>query len=98
MATVLALPLMRTPDSTSGADAADRAAICPGCHTASPSLTMSAVIAGASWRCAQCAQRWSADRLAAVANYAAWVAARTASTSVSPTSSIERTAAIGVAL
>jgi hypothetical protein len=89
---------MSTTDSTPGAEAADRAAICPGCHTAAHSLTMSAVLAGASWRCTQCAQRWSADRLAAVANYAAWVAARAASASVSPASSIERTAATGVAL
>lgn len=98
MATILALPLMRATDSTPGAEPPERAAICPGCHTAAHSLTMSAVLAGTSWRCSQCAQQWSADRLAAVANYAAWVDARTASASVSPTSSIERIAAIDVAL
>jgi hypothetical protein len=97
MASVLAFSPMTTVDSMPGADAADSAAICPGCHTADPSLTMSAVIAGASWRCTQCAQRWSAARLAAVANYAAWVA-RAASASVSPASSIERAPATGVAL
>jgi hypothetical protein len=35
---------------------------------------MTAVKAGALWTCTRCAQRWDADRLAAVAGYAAWVA------------------------
>ena len=48
-------------------------AICPGCHTAEPGLTMVAVDAGAGWQCARCTQRWDAVRLAAVAAYMAWL-------------------------
>jgi hypothetical protein len=36
---------------------------------------MSAVVAGAAWRCARCAQRWDIDRLTTVADYDAWVVA-----------------------
>jgi hypothetical protein len=52
-------------------------AVCPACHTVAASLTMAAVLAGAAWRCTVCAQHWDLDRLRAVANYAAWVAAHT---------------------
>ena len=48
-------------------------AICPGCHTAEPSLTMDAVNAGATWQCRRCTQRWDAVRLATVAAYMAWL-------------------------
>lgn len=58
------------------ADALDRA-MCPRCQTTDASMTMSAVVAGAAWRCPRCAQRWDIDRLTTVAAYDAWVAART---------------------
>jgi transcription elongation factor Elf1 len=71
MPPVLAFRPLSTPDTS--ADAGDRA-LCPHCHTADASLTMTAVMAGAAWRCAVCAQRWDLDRLATVASYDAWVA------------------------
>jgi hypothetical protein len=49
---------------------------CPLCHTTNPSLTRDALQAGGDWRCVRCDQRWDASRLATVAAYAAWVAAR----------------------
>jgi hypothetical protein len=49
-----------------------RIATCPMCHTARPSLTRAAVLAGVDWRCARCGQRWDAERLATVTAYAAW--------------------------
>jgi hypothetical protein len=35
---------------------------------------MAAVQGGEGWQCPRCAQRWDAERLAAVGRYAAWVA------------------------
>ncbi len=46
-------------------------ATCPMCHT-SATLTQSAIEAGGGWRCVRCGQHWDAERLAAVAAYAAW--------------------------
>ncbi len=63
----MVLSLVRTH-----ADALDGRAACPMCHT-SAALTRSAVAAGADWRCVRCGQRWDGVRLAAVADYAAWV-------------------------
>ena len=51
------------------------AATCPLCHTVN-SLTDAALVAGGGWRCATCGQRWDAARLATVAAYARYVAAR----------------------
>jgi hypothetical protein len=50
-----------------------RIVTCPMCNTAHPSLTRAAVVAGEDWRCSRCGQQWDADRLAAVAAYAAWM-------------------------
>jgi ribosomal protein L37AE/L43A len=52
-----------------------RSLTCPMCH-ADASLTQSGLSAGGAWRCARCGQHWNADRLAAVAAYAVWVADR----------------------
>lgn len=52
---------------------ADGPTTCPMCHTVA-AITDQALAAGAGWRCARCGQRWSADRLAAVAAYARYVA------------------------
>jgi hypothetical protein len=49
-------------------------AICPGCHTVDPTMTTAAIEGGEGWQCPRCAQRWDAERLAAVARYATWVA------------------------
>ena len=48
---------------------------CPMCHTRA-SLTQSARDAGGAWRCVRCGQHWDATRLAAVAEYSAWVVER----------------------
>jgi ribosomal protein L37AE/L43A len=45
---------------------------CPMCHTTS--LTQSARDTGGAWQCVRCGQHWNAERLAAVAGYAVWVA------------------------
>jgi predicted Zn finger-like uncharacterized protein len=50
-----------------------RPATCPMCHT-SAALSRSALAAGGEWRCVRCGQHWDAERLAAVAAYAAWSA------------------------
>jgi len=50
-------------------------ATCPSCHTEDRTMTNLAVSAGADWQCSRCGSRWNAVRLAAVAAYAAWVAA-----------------------
>lgn len=66
---------LRSPPATAGlADERDalQSATCPMCHT-SVSLTRSALEAGGHWRCVRCGQHWDAARLAAVADYAAWV-------------------------
>lgn len=55
-------------------------AACPTCHVKHPTLTHAAVVAGDSWTCARCLQHWDGPRLATVATYAAWVAARTLKT------------------
>jgi hypothetical protein len=52
------------------------AATCPLCHTADPLISADALAAGATWSCATCGQRWSAARLATVAAYARYAAAR----------------------
>jgi transposase len=48
-----------------------RSATCPMCHT-SATLSEGALQAGGGWRCVRCGQHWDAERLAAVAAYAAW--------------------------
>jgi hypothetical protein len=73
MAPILPFRESKNTEPTVTADLGDRA-LCPGCHTADPTITMTAVMAGALWTCTRCAQRWDADKLAAVAGYAAWVA------------------------
>lgn len=50
--------------------------ICPLCHT-SATLSNEALAAGQLWRCVTCGQNWTAERLATVAAYEAWVASRT---------------------
>ena len=47
--------------------------VCPLCQT---TAGLAAPDAGAAWLCARCGQRWTADRLASVTAYAAWVAER----------------------
>jgi transposase-like protein len=49
---------------------------CPLCHT-STTLSEQAVAAGEYWRCVTCGQNWTAQRLATVAAYEAWVVHRT---------------------
>ena len=51
-------------------------AVCPGCHTPHPSLTLEGLASGVGWRCLRCGERWDARRLATVAAYKAWVAER----------------------
>jgi hypothetical protein len=51
-------------------------AVCPGCHTPDPSLTREGLAAGVGWTCVRCGERWDARRLATVAAYKVWVAAR----------------------
>jgi hypothetical protein len=41
------------------------------CQTSS-TLFQSALEAGGAWRCVRCGQHWDAERLVAVAAYAAW--------------------------
>src|SRR5688572_816539 len=66
----------RQPTHSPSPDIADVTALatCPGCHTTEPTLTVAAVAAGATWRCARCTQLWHAARLATVAGYASWEA------------------------
>lgn len=45
---------------------------CPLCHTADPTMTHTALSAGADWHCSRCGQRWNATRLTVVAGYVAW--------------------------
>jgi hypothetical protein len=59
---------------------------CPLCHTVAPTITESALAAGADWICATCDQRWDADRLAAVARYAEFVADRASRSGLSAAS------------
>jgi hypothetical protein len=53
-------------------------ATCPLCHMADPDITSNAVAIGVGWQCARCGQRWTANRLATTAAYAAWVSERNA--------------------
>lgn len=76
-----------TGADASAAELADRA-ICPNCHT-TDSVTMTAVSAGATWKCARCQQQWNARRLVAVAAYTAWMASRSGATAVTPSSPLE---------
>lgn len=82
MSAVLAFHPTGTTDS-----AATNRVVCPGCHTVAASMTWDAVVAGAAWRCARCAQHWDLDRLTAVANYGAWLAGRTPASPAGPASS-----------
>jgi transposase-like protein len=52
-------------------------AACPLCHTTSLRLCDEEFAAGGHWRCTRCGQSWTAQRLATVAAYAAWVVSRT---------------------
>ena len=47
---------------------------CPLCHTVEKTVTSDTLVAGATWKCTTCGQRWSATRLATVAAYAQYVA------------------------
>ena len=47
---------------------------CPFCHTPHASSTDEALLAGDSWLCARCGQRWDAHRLETVLAYDAWAA------------------------
>jgi hypothetical protein len=40
-------------------------------------MTYDALGKGTDWQCARCGQKWSATRLATVAEYAAWVSGQT---------------------
>lgn len=50
---------------------------CPLCHTESARLSDETLAAGGHWRCTTCGQSWTAQRLATVAAYAAWLVSRT---------------------
>lgn len=51
-------------------------ATCPRCHAVDPTMTNVALAAGGDWRCGRCAQQWDKSRIATVAAYDAWAAAR----------------------
>jgi transposase-like protein len=51
---------------------------CPLCHTVAPAMTGVALAANGEWRCPQCQQNWTANRLATVAGYADYCAKRSA--------------------
>jgi len=51
-------------------------ATCPRCHRVDTTLTSASLEAGGSWRCERCGQSWDKGRLATVAAYGAWDAAR----------------------
>jgi hypothetical protein len=46
-------------------------ATCPLCHTAEPTLSVSALDAGGDWTCKVCGQFWDAERLHTAAAYRA---------------------------
>ena len=50
--------------------------MCPLCHTVNTTVTEATLTAGGGWHCTTCGQRWDAARLATVAAYARFVAAR----------------------
>ena len=51
-------------------------ATCPRCHMVDAALTDASLAAGGYWRCGRCGSSWDQTRLASVAAYAAWDAAR----------------------
>ena len=52
-------------------------ATCPSCRTTDATMIYDAQGRGTDWQCARCGQKWSATRLATVAEYAAWVSGQT---------------------
>jgi hypothetical protein len=56
-------------------------AACPLCHTPSARLCDEEFAAGGDWQCSTCGQNWTAQRLATVAAYEAWVISRSGVTS-----------------
>ncbi len=50
--------------------------MCPMCHTVDQTMTAEMLAVGGGWRCITCGQHWDAARLATVAAYVEWVAAR----------------------
>lgn len=56
-------------------------ATCPLCHTLDRAVTSESLLAGASWSCARCGQKWTAARLETASAYQRDLAAqRSAST------------------
>jgi predicted CXXCH cytochrome family protein len=51
-------------------------ATCLLCHTVAPTTTAERLAEGGDWRCPNCHQNWSAARLATVAAYTEYSAAR----------------------
>ena len=51
-------------------------ATCPRCHLVDATMTNASLAAGGYWRCVRCGSNWDQARLATVAAYAAWDAAR----------------------
>ena len=49
---------------------------CPSCLTARAQVSEEVAAAGGDWRCERCGERWTASRLATVAEYEAWSSAR----------------------
>jgi len=62
-----------TAASPTGNQPGWRGATCPLCREPA-AVTRPAIEAGGDWWCPRCGQHWDAGRLAAVAEYAAWVA------------------------
>lgn len=52
-------------------------AACPTCHVVDATMTNGQLAVGGYWRCQRCGQQWDQRRLATVAAYNAWDAART---------------------
>jgi len=52
-------------------------AACPTCGMVDVTMTNAEVAVGGYWRCQRCGQQWDKKRLATVAAFDAWVAART---------------------
>jgi hypothetical protein len=71
------VPKTATPEEGLPADAGEqRAGTCLLCHAVDASVTWSGLAAGQYWRCAICGQMWDGQRLAAAANYAAYLRQR----------------------
>jgi ribosomal protein L37AE/L43A len=51
---------------------------CPTCHTPMSMFTGEALKTGGDWKCDRCGQKWTASRLATVAEYGEWDRAREA--------------------